>query len=243
MLEVPLKNTTKVAAVGDIHEHPDQFFEILSRVSPAPDRILVSVGDIYDKGFGPEVAEKILDVLIPLVESGYAFVLKGNHELKHINKNKKSDNKYLQWMKKQPLAISFLFENSTRLTVVHGGVSPEHTWDDLGSNAETSYVRTVDESGKMIPLVWRKDASGNDQLVAERKGPIWHDVYDGRFGYIISGHDAQKDAVPKFYNFSCNIDTSVYTTGKLTCQIFSKDGREELISAYGPAFKSKKTML
>lgn len=235
MLNVSVKNTTKIAAVGDIHEHPDQFFQILEKISPSPERIFVSVGDILDKGFGWDKAEEILDALIPLVEEGCAYVVPGNHELKHINRNKRSDDKYLRWLKEQPLAISFLFENSTRLTVVHGGVTPEHTWDDLGTNAETSYVRTVDESGKMIPLVWTKDQLGKDQLVPAKLGPVWHEVYDGRFGYIVSGHDAQKDGIPKFYNFSCNIDTACYYTGRMTCQVFGSAGREELITALGPA--------
>lgn len=239
MITIPLKNEIKIAVVGDIHEHPDQFFDIISKVKPSSEKIFVSVGDIYDKGFGREFAEKILDVLMSLASQGYAYVLRGNHELKHINRNRKTEDKYLQWIKRQPLALSFLFDNATRLTVVHGGVTPLHTWDDLDSNVETSYVRTVDETGKMIPLIWKKDKFGNNQLIPESVGPVWHDVYDGRFGYIASGHDAQKDAVPKFYNFSCNLDTACYQTGLMTCQVFGSNGREELLSVTGPAKRPK----
>ena len=88
----------------------------------------------------------------------------------------------------------------------------------------------------MIQLQWI--SQNGRQILAPRKiGVNWHDLYDGRFGYVASGHAAQKDGVPKFYQYSCNLDTSVYTTGILTCQVFGANGREELITATGPARK------
>jgi hypothetical protein len=72
-------------------------------------------------------------------------------------------------------------------------------------------------------------------MVPERPGVKWHEVYDGRFGYIIAGHDSIKTGIPKFYNFSANIDTAVYCTGRLTVQIFSEDGLGDLLFFDGPA--------
>jgi hypothetical protein len=143
----------------------------------------------------------------------------------------------LAWCRQLPLALFFEFSTGAKLTIVHGGVTPKHTWDDLGVNVETCYVRTVDEQGNMIRMIWVV-RDGQKVLVSEKpNGKLWHEVYDGRFGYIASGHAAQKDGVAKFYGYSCNLDTACYDTGILTAQIFGESGREDLISVQGPAAK------
>ena len=226
MRTIQVSTDTKIAVVGDVHEHSRQFLEIWKQC-PISDKFrFVSVGDLFDKGFGSQEVEKILEVLRPQIERGHADLLQGNHEIKHIKKAKaaKRLTPMLNWIAEQPL------------TIVHGGVTPLTTWQDLGSEIETSYVRTIDEQGKMIQLQWI--SQNGRQILAPRKiGVNWHDLYDGRFGYVASGHAAQKDGVPKFYQYSCNLDTSVYTTGILTCQVFGANGREELITATGPARK------
>lgn len=237
VIKVP--SGTKIAVIGDIHEHREQFDRIWEKINPGPKTYVVSVGDIYDKGFGPKVAEEIIDIFKPLIQDGYAAILRGNHELKVIRKARQNNdmNPYLEWMDKQQLALTFKFANNTYLTVVHGGVLPLHTWDDIFSDIEVCYIRNVDEKGKTIKKVWKK-IDGKDALVPEKSGGLpWHRLYDGRFGYIASGHDAQRDGVPKFYNYSCNLDTAVYDTGILTAQIFSENGREELIMVTGQAAK------
>ncbi|HVI41605.1 MAG TPA: metallophosphoesterase [Anaerovoracaceae bacterium] len=230
---------TRIAVIGDIHEHREHFDKILERINPGPKTYVISVGDVYDKGFGPTAAEGIIDTLKPLIQDGYAAILRGNHELKVIRKARGTNtmNPYLDWMDKQPTALTFGFANNTHLTVVHGGVMPSHTWNNLFTDIETCYVRNLDEKGKMIKKVWKK-IDGKDTLVPEKPGGLpWHRLYDGRFGYIASGHDAQRDGVPKFYNYSCNIDTAVYDTGIMTAQIFSENGREDLIMVSGTAKK------
>lgn len=236
-LDIKLSDKVKVAVIGDIHEHREQFDKILEKINPGPNMIVVSVGDIYDKGFGIEAAEYIVDKFKTMSEAGYAFVIKGNHELKHLKQLRYQDKSpQLMWLEKQPLVLSFRFANNTRLTVVHGGVSPLHTWNDLNNSIDTSYIRAVDENGKAIPLKWIKTIDGKKELVPAKEGGVkWGEIYDGRYGYIASGHEAQRDGIPKFYNYCCNLDTAVFQTGILTAQIFSENGKEELISVSGIA--------
>jgi predicted phosphodiesterase len=225
----------KIAVVGDIHEHEEQFDKLIALIDPSPIMLLVSVGDIYDKGFGTEVAESIVDKFKVLKENGHGFVIRGNHELKRIRlgRRHKAMTPQLRWMRQQPLSLSFEFANRSRVTVVHGGVRPGHTADDLNSNVETCYVRTLDEEGKHIQLE-RKVVDGRVTFVPKRPGgKLWHGSYDGRFGYIVSGHAAQNDGTAKFYNYSCNLDSAVYHTGILTAQVFSENGREDLITVKG----------
>lgn len=227
-LNIKIPKNTKIAVIGDVHEQLDHFNILLEKIKPSNKMILVSVGDLADKGGGMHLAEAISDKIQGLHTLGHAYIVKGNHELKHIRKATKEKRltSQLEWLSKQPLALSFMFDNGTRATVVHGGVKPSNTWDNISSDIEIAYIRDLDENGKMIKLNWV-----DGELVPVKPGGItWHNLYDGRFGYIFSGHNAQKDGLPKFYNYSCNIDTACYLTNKLTCQIFSSVGLEELIT-------------
>ena len=236
-LDILVPKDTKIAVVGDIHEHEDQFDRLLEKINPSEKMYFVSVGDVYDKGFGVSVAESITDKIRSMSEKGYGFVVRGNHELKNIKRarNAKAMTPQLSWFEKQPLALSFVFHNGSRVTVVHGGVKPSHTWDDLDHDIETSYIRKLDENGEMIKLEW----FGDELRPAKPGGAAWHETYDGRFGYIVAGHEPLKDGKPKFYNYSCNIDTACYCTGVMTCQVLSDKGLDVLYSVEGKARRSR----
>lgn len=236
-LDILVPKDTKIAVVGDIHEHEDQFDRLLEKINPSEKMYFVSVGDVYDKGFGVSVAESITDKIRSMSEKGYGFVVRGNHELKNIKRarNAKAMTSQLSWFERQPLALSFVFHNGSRLTVVHGGVKPSHTWDDLDHDIETSYIRKLDENGEMIKLEW----FGDELRPSKPGGAAWHETYDGRFGYIVAGHEPLKDGKPKFYNYSCNIDTACYCTGIMTCQVLSDKGLDALYSVEGKARRSR----
>ena len=231
---VNLQAGSKLIVVGDVHEHEEQFDKLLTEAEPSSSNILAFVGDIYDKGFGKNIAESITDKLIKLVDSGCVYVIKGNHELTNIRYHEKKNKmtNQLKWWNKQPLSLSFTFSNRSKVTVVHGGVLPRHTWEDLASNIDTCYIRDIDTDGNIIKRL-KKEKDGMRIMVNEKPGTVWHEVYDGRFGYIASGHSSQKDGVPKFYNYSCNLDASVYNTGKLTAQVFFDGAREKLLTFVG----------
>lgn len=233
-LNIEVPKNTKIAVIGDIHEHSQQFTDMVKKISPSYKMWLVSVGDIYSKGFGPSAVDLITRELQDLVQKNIGFVVQGNHEVKHI-KHAIRDGKLteqLAWYNKLPFGLSFIFSNGTRLTVIHAGVKPSHTWDDLKWNTDVVYIRTLDKFGEYIPLKWILE-NGKKTLKPKCSGCAWHEMYDGRFGYIISGHEAQKDGIPKFYKYSCNVDTSVYTTGILTAQVYSENGKDNLIQTKG----------
>ena len=221
-IKIPPKG--KVIVVGDIHEHTEQLDRLLSAVTLSPEMILVSVGDIYEKGFGTQAAETIVNKFRVLSKMGLAYVVVGNQELKciHLAKRNKKMTKCLSWLNKQPISITFEFYNRTRLVVLHGGIKPTHKMEDLYTDVEICYVRNLDKHNNLI-----KNNSS--------KGKIWLELYDGRFGYIASGHNAQKDGAPKFYNYSCNLDLAVYHTGRLGAQIFSAAGKENFLMFEGQA--------
>lgn len=233
-VEVP--SGVSLCVFGDVHEHKEQFDKLINEYKPSQTRWLVSVGDIYDKGFGEKEADRITDTLMELQKEGICFAVRGNHELKQIKRNKEHLSKQLKWWRDQPLVLSFEFERGKKLTVVHAGVSPKMTADHLGNDIEVCYVRDVDESGKMIPLTWAYKDGVKTLIKARPGGKSWHELYDGRFGYIAAGHNAQKDGAAKFFDYSCNLDSAVYETGILTGQVFNSSGNlEELITVTGKA--------
>jgi predicted phosphodiesterase len=235
--DISLPRGTKVTVVGDVHEHERQFDEIVERIQPCREHRLVSIGDIYDKGFGPRVAESITKKLKRMVEDGVAYVIRGNHEQRHLRRSTALTSG-LQWFATLGLSLSFRFHNQTKLLIVHAGVAPSFTTEDLVRNVETLYLRTLDERGNFIPLKW-KTIEGKRRLVPMRDGKPWHEYYDGRFGYIISGHDSQADGEVKFYPYSCNLDTKCYQTGVLSAITYGENGREDLIRIEGPAARPK----
>lgn len=221
----------ELVVVGDIHENESHFEEMIERTEVGTKRILVSVGDVYDKGEGSHVAERIIDRIRTLQEAGWAYMVRGNHEQRNIKNAKTNGDKLtpqLKWCKKLPLVLSFMFSNQNRITVVHAGVTPHHNWGNVANNTEVMYVRTLDDKNRPIPLVWRSE-NGVQKLRPEREGVLWHDLYDGRFGYIISGHHSQRDGKAKFYKHSCNIDTKCYDTGILAGQIVAGGTLKELV--------------
>lgn len=234
--EFKLKNSDKLFFCTDIHEHPKQFKDLVRQINPSPGRYLICLGDVYGKGYGIQAANEIIDIIRELSNQGLAFMIRGNHELKTIINAQKARkmNDTLKWISNQPLAITFLFDNGSRVTGVHGGVLPKHKWSDLNHDVETSYVRVVDEEGNSVKMVWRVK---NDYkfMELEKPGELWHNLYCGRFGYLMSGHNSQKDGIPKFYNYSANIDTSCYSTGVLTGLEYTANGRGAILTATGPA--------
>lgn len=238
MKDIEVPQGTKIVVCGDIHGHEKQFMELIEQIQPSEKMWFVSVGDILDKGFGRKSENIIINKIKELHEKGLAHIVKGNHELKHIRLHRREGKKLypeLDWMDKQPLSLFFRFNNGSRLTVIHAGVTVSHTWEDSENNSEIVYIRELDEDGQYIPLKWKKLSDGRKQLQPKKEGKPWHEFYDGRFGYIASGHNAQVDGIPKFFKHSCNLDSACYNSGVLTAQIFSETGREELIQTRGEA--------
>lgn len=228
---IELNQNEKLVFFGDIHEQLDLFEILLSTINEKYSNIkVVSVGDICDKGPGDNFARELYD---KFHSNKNYFLIRGNHESKKQKYYQKTGySKYAKILAELPNVLSFVWPTGYRATCIHAGVTPKHgSWNDLKYNSEILYVRTVDKNNEMIPLVWIKKEDGTEELVPKKpNGIIWHHLYDGRFGYIVSGHDRQKDGVPKFYKNSCNIDTGAYETGVLTAIVIGKNGIIETIS-------------
>jgi predicted phosphodiesterase len=229
-----------ICFVGDIHEHDEHFYKLLDLWNPSEKRWLVSVGDIYDKGFGTDSGNKIIRTFIDLNKNGIGFIVKGNHELKRVKKERRNGlSNELQWVSTQPLSLTFEFKKGKKVVAVHAGVTPNMKQDDLLRNIEVCFVRDVDQEGDMIRIE-AIEVEGKRVYRNKKEGGVnWHKKYDGRFGYIVSGHAPNEDG-PLYFNNSCNLDTKVFETGILSAQVFSSNGNlSDKIKITGKPFSPK----
>lgn len=206
MRSIPVPKGGKITVVGDIHCQEKLFDDLLECVKPTPENLLVSVGDVY--GYGDDsIAESIIR---KMTQTEGCCMVQGNHEAKRIRKAQETGeiSPELSWVSQQPLSLPFVFDESRlRITVVHAGVAPCHTWSDLLENTDLYYVRNVDDQGRPAP-----------------QGTPWHELYDGRFGFIAAGHTTHSE--PKFYPRCCNLDT---LGTALTAQVFDARGKKQTI--------------
>lgn len=241
-LNIKLDSDVKLLCISDIHEHHEQFFNILEKYPVSDKQKLIVCGDVIDKGFGLESAEKIYNKIRELIDLNQAYMIKGNHELKNIKKQRKDGklNKLFKWVESLPISLSFSYPNHSRYTFVHGGVDPKMNWEQLSYDLTVCYIRYISNENNKMVSVDKKEENGIISYVPKDLNcNLWHSSYDGRFGYIVSGHNNDPQG-PKFYNYSCNIDTGVFNSGKLTAVIFGSKGREVIYQAEGIAFNSKK---
>ena len=236
LLNISVPIGIKLCAFGDVHGHEEQVDKLLEWHSKRDNIWLVSVGDLIDRGFGEECDERITNKMKCLVDAGKGFIVRGNHETKCLRRARQSGKPikdYITWLSDQPISLTFVFNNGTRVVVLHGGVRPGHSHNDLIDDIEICYIRNIDKNGKHAPLCSKIVDGKKTYFPSNPDSKSWHELYDGRFGYIISGHEAQRDGVPKFYNYSCNIDTACYNTGKLTAMVYGENGREEVLIFVG----------
>jgi len=229
-IQVPRGTTLTI--IGDIHEQRTHFEKLIKLAQPNETNWIVSVGDIYDRGEGREAGDAIVRALIRM----NAHCVRGNHEHKRRKREGLSEEECLasQW----PLSLTFIFDNHTRLIVLHGGITPKHSMKDLEHNSEIVYVRNLDDDNKSIPLK-KVNEDGKWIWKPKRPGQPWHKKYYGRFGYIVAGHDPQYDGQPKFYDYSANVDTGCFETGVLTGLVFDRNGRQDVLQIKDDPFRSR----
>lgn len=76
--DIPFRMTMKrTFAIGDIHGCLDQLEDLVHRIEPRKDDLLVFLGDYIDRG--PRIAE-VIDFLIDLTSEVPCVFLRGNHE-------------------------------------------------------------------------------------------------------------------------------------------------------------------
>ncbi len=213
----------RVIVYGDIHGCLDEFKSLREKIEIRSEDMEICAGDILNKG--PYLA----NAMISYLQDHHIKVVIGNNEAKALKQYRQYKNKgeeYLQTLRPFEIAtvlslndddFSFLdslpyFLKIDNLTVLHGGLTPRMKLDKLDDNLkkELTLIRFLNKDLK--PISW------NDQKSSYNK--FWTEVYDGREGFIVSGHHPFPS--PKIDKYAINIDTGCVYGGKLTAIVFKK---------------------
>jgi predicted phosphodiesterase len=218
------RNGARLIFVGDIHGCYDELVELLERVAPAADDVVVSVGDVVTKG---PAADRCLDLWR---ERGYLAV-KGNNEIKLLQRAKPvlrllmRDERavmrrrdLLRYMRAWPLVVDFPLQ---RVTAVHGGFLPrmEVTEEDVERQRhvvpELRWIRKMAGEWRSVPKAFKRK---DDVLWAEK----WR---GDRF--VLYGHTPLRE--PRRDKKALGLDTGCVYGGALTAAVWS-DGQWETVS-------------
>ncbi|HEX2832764.1 MAG TPA: metallophosphoesterase [Thermoanaerobaculia bacterium] len=207
--------------IGDIHGCFEELCELLDRVQPAKNDLVVSVGDIVTKGYDP------VQCLELWRERGYLAV-QGNNEIKLLAQAipllryfsddpvvRRSD--LVKYIRSWPRAIDF---PNAGVTAVHGGFLP-----DMRIDAET-----IEQEKDVIPeLRWIRRKNGDWRPIPKekkKKGDVlWAEKWNGD-RFVVYGHTPLRE--PKFDERALGLDTGCVYGGKLTAAIY--DGEWETVS-------------
>lgn len=210
--------------IGDIHGCFDELLELLARVAPAENDVVVSVGDIVTKG---PATDRCLD----LWRERRYLAVQGNNEIKLLararplirlfaRKERKVMHRreLLAYLRSWPLVIDFPTE---RVTVVHGGFLPRM---DVTPEA-------IEREQNVIPhLRWIRKLSGEWHPIPKglkRKDDVlWSEKWRGD-RFVLYGHTPVRE--PKYDRHALGLDTGCVYGGALTAAIYT-DGEWETMS-------------
>jgi len=229
---------------GDVHGMSVELKALVETVAPTSSDTLVFVGDLVDKG--PESAETVRMVR-EMSERFNVVVVEGNHEEKHKRFRKHVANasgvadtmKGAEEMKTiteglEPEDVAFMdsfvpFHKVAdhNVLVVHAGITGDMaefpaTVEDvqaMSNKKRKSFFKVLRtrfvnaETGKFVSLGENTEAD-----------PFWADVYDGRFGHVVFGHEPFMDGVQQFPH-ATGVDTGAVFGGSLTAMVLDGDER------------------
>jgi diadenosine tetraphosphatase ApaH/serine/threonine PP2A family protein phosphatase len=244
--------------VGDVHGMSEELRILVDKLHLVSDDTLVFVGDLVDKG--PD-SVGVVRFVRELSETGEAEVIlvEGNHEDKHrrYRRNLSVRPKVAadQAIASPELAditgglsiedVAFLdsavpFHRVPKhdLLVVHGGIPgnmaefPDSIEETVGLTGKAKrrfslILRTrfvTSEDGKFLTLGSESESD-----------PYWADVYDGRFGHVVFGHEPFLDGPGKF-SHATGVDTGAVFGGSLTALVIDSSGTRKFVSV--PAKRS-----
>lgn len=233
--------------IGDIHGCYDELCELLEKLGyqlnkenyfarPPEDRKAIFVGDLCDRG--PKNIE-VLNLVMNMVENGYAYCVAGNHDVKLLKKLRGSDvllkhglDKTFEQISLQSedfiektkgfldkLISHYVFDNG-KLVVAHAGLKEKY--HGRGSMRVRDFCLYGDTTGEI------------DEYGLPVRLP-WANEYRGR-ATVVYGHTPTPEVV-EINNTFC-IDTGCVFGGKLTAFRYPEKELVDIVAKeqyYAPA--------
>ena len=239
---------TRLLVIGDVHGCLIELENLLRklRYQIKQDR-LIFVGDLLNKG--PSGAETLSFVNDLKDDGGEVIYVRGNHDEKYLQFYNQFSNRLLKEQKpprrlcqgwlgpdghktiskmegrdwKLLLGTPLSFQTGN-ITVIHGGLSskihckPKHLLDSKSFSSK----RRAQIKSLMYIRYLRRD--GTVPTHNETRGLVpWQDLYDGRFGWVVYGHQPTSHVLHN--GKTIGIDTACCYGNRLTALVQEPDSQ------------------
>jgi predicted phosphodiesterase len=207
----------RIVFIGDIHGCYEELVELLARVEPRDNDLLVSVGDVVSKGPAPA---KCLD----LWKERRYLAVQGNNEVRLLEEDipiirffarENSDvlrrKDLLRYIARWPRFIDF---PEAAVAAVHGGLLPQ---------TEITAEAIEEQKDLIHHLRWIRRKNGGWKYVPKEKkrkdDVLWSEKWKGD-RFVVYGHTPLRE--PKFDRAALGLDTGCVYGGWLSAAIWDK---------------------
>ena len=243
--------------IGDVHGCIEELNALIDTLNLSLKDEIIFVGDLLDKG--PDSAAVVRRVR-ELATTHNVVVVMGNHEdthsryRGHLVKNITTAKDMASRKPELPEITAELTEEDIafldtiplfhhvpahNILVVHGGIPRSKRSIPSSMKAVEQLNSKQRKSLKLILRTRYVDAKKGNfvSLGKEQYGdPYWADVYDGRFGHVIFGHQPFMEGV-EYFDHATGIDTGAVFGGTLTALVIESDGSRSVVSVQSKAYK------
>ena len=199
--------------IGDIHGCFDELRELLDRVAPSGDDVVVSAGDVVRKGPAPDLCLDLWrargwDAVLGNQERKLLDLVKAKRVSDEPDQRVANRRELLDFIREWPLLLDF---EEAGFAVVHGGLMPGTSMRDTLDDSVLTlrYIRRAGEGWTIVPK--RQEQPGDR---------FWTEEWDGP-RTIVYGHtprpEVRRDAK------AIGLDTACVYGGSLSAAIL-KDG-------------------
>lgn len=234
--------------ISDLHGCVDELETMVDRLQLAGDDHVVFVGDLIDKG--PDSIGVINLVQELQAGVCKVTLLLGNHEEKFLRWLAHEENRVLSGKQNPMLDYTGRFEKlastlndqqlqflrsarlwsplaatikDTPVIVTHAGIKPGLlSLPPEDANRSSMSAKKWREAESLV-RVRRIDADGKPVRLGEERptDSFWANLYDGRFGIVIFGHEAELRSDVSRFPFAIGIDLGCVYGGHLAAIIFN----------------------
>lgn len=239
--------------IGDVHGMLDEVSNLVSNLNPTPDDTLVFVGDLMDKG--PDSAATVKWVR-NLKSYTNVVLVKGNHEWKHERfrkkflagdvdgamaiKNSEELREITEGLDSEDIAFlesSPGYYRTGKYLVVHGGIPG--TMTSLPASPNMAGISSKERGPFELMMMTRflDQTTGKMLVLGQQKegDPYWAEVYNGRFGRVVFGHEPFMGSPGRFPH-AVGIDTGAVYGGGLTAMVVDAEGTETFVTVPSRTF-------
>lgn len=224
---------------------------------------LVFVGDLVDKG--PDPAGVVRFVRQLSESAPYDVILvEGNHEDRHrrYHENTAQRPKVAREMAAGApelsaldaelseddraflaTAIPFLHLPEWGVLVVHGGIpGTQQTFPETAEEANQWHGKRAKAFRKVLRTRYVSAETGEFLALGDNQpgDPFWAEVYDGRFGHVVFGHQPWLDG-PACFAHATGLDTAAVHGGQLTALVLPGGGAPFFESVPGIDYAPRKS--